>query len=391
MNKLTYPDQVEKIITIFSALEKRARNSLFPNERTGIFVRPGTKNWNKLLKFLYRLSHPYSMERGTGLFDVIALPALFLLAWVTLVVAFGMVYVTTSSPGNSAETNISLEGIFITLCSVSGIFLFLISYFWWIEGMATKRYTLGAKLLVLTVFIISFLSINNSFSKAGRIQLSVNTLPIYVVLVIPSLTYFFAVGLDGIVETLYTIKTGFQAIRSLHNPLQVDNMRSLTLENIHFLENANQTFKLADLTLGELSTLQDWSQANRDATVHRLIPTSVVITILTLIGVSDTARLWTDNIIDETVGIITKFLTNPFSDAFLPGIGIFLILIPVIWFMKNLAKLFTNIAIQNLIIETCIVSRHARQVEIDSFKKQKTSTNSVSFFSCIARLFGIKN
>jgi hypothetical protein len=386
-----YQDQVKRITNLFVAIEKQSRSILFPTERTGIFVRPNIGASNKSLQFAYRLSHPYSAEKGPGILDAIALPVMFILAWLTFAMAFGMIYITAVSPNNSVILSTPADNILMTLCGGIGILLSLISYYWWFEGLTTKRYTIGEKLFVLISFVVFLLIVSNAFKHIGIHQYSGNTLAIYIILVIPSLTYFFAIGLDAFVEVLYTTKIGFYAIRSLHNPLQIGNIQSLVTENIHLIARENQIWKLGDLSPNEISTLREWSQANRDATVHRLIPTSVVITILTLIGISDTARSWTDHNIQIALDVFAKFLINPFSDAFWPGIGISLILIPVIWFMKYLARLFENIAVQNLIIETCIVARHARQVELESQKIQKTSISFENVIAWVANLFKFGN
>lgn len=391
MTDSTYFNQVKRIINLFSGLEKRARNILFPTERTGIFTRPDLKPWNKLQKFLYRLSHPYSTEKGPGLIDVIALPAMLMLAFITFAMAFGMIYTVTVSPDNSVKYIGPNDNVLITICGVVGIFLAVISYYWWFEGLATKRYTIGAKLLVVFSFVGFLLLINNAFRQFGVQQLSATTFAVYIVLVIPSLTYFYAISLDAIIEILYATKISIISIRSLHDPLQIENIRGLVNEKIHSGEDESQIWELADLLPGELTTLQNWSQANRDATVHRIVPASVVITILTLIGISDTARSWADNVIQSALAVFIKFLAQPFSDAFWPGIGISLILIPVIWFIKYLARLFGNIAVQNLIIETCIVARHARQVELESQKKQEISITFEGILAWIVNLFKFGN
>jgi hypothetical protein len=158
----------------------------------------------------------------------------------------------------------------------------------------------------------------------------------------------------------------------LHTPVQIGNIRILLTDKLSSpAMQENHAWKLADLPPAEIEILREWSQANRDASVNRIIPTTVVVTILTLIGMSKIVSNWVDNSVQYTLAVFSKFFTNPFSDAFLPAIGISLILLFVLWFLKTLARLFINIAVQNLIIETCIVAKHSRQVELESIKEPK--------------------
>ncbi len=368
----TYLAQVEKITQLFSSLEERARNILFPIERKGIFVRPNIDDWNKFLKFAYRLTHPYSTEFGPNLLEVIALPVMLFLAWVTFAVAFGMVYAVTNSPGNSTSEAVASENFLFFLCGGIGIFFSIISYYWWFEGLTTKRYTGRAKLWVFLIFCGLVLLTSSLFKSLGAQKIFTDTIAIYVLLVIPSLTYFYAIGLDGFVESLYAITTMIRSIDSLHTPVQIGNIRILLTDKLSSpAMQENHAWKLADLPPAEIEILREWSQANRDASVNRIIPTTVVVTILTLIGMSKIVSNWVDNSVQYTLAVFSKFFTNPFSDAFLPAIGISLILLFVLWFLKTLARLFINIAVQNLIIETCIVAKHSRQVELESIKEPK--------------------
>jgi hypothetical protein len=368
----TYLNQVEKITELFSSLEERARNILFPSERKGIFVRPDIDGWSKFLKFAYRLTHPYSVERGPGLLELISLPVMLLLAWLTFTVAFGMVYVVTNSPDNSTGNTAASENILFVLCGGIGIFLSVISYYWWFEGLATTRYTWRAKVFVFILFCGLVLLVSSLFKPLGAQKIFTDTLAIYVLLVIPSLTYFYAIGLDGFVEALYVIITIIRSIDSLHTPIQIGNIRILLTDDLSSLSmQENYVGGLAELRPAEIETLQEWSQANRDASVHRIVPTTVVVTILTLIGMSKIASDWVDNGVQYALVAFSRFFTNPFSDAFLPAIGISLILLFVVWFLKTLARLFRNIAVQNLIIEACIVAKNSKQAELESYKEQK--------------------
>lgn len=382
----TYLNQVEKIIRLFSSLEERARNILFPAERKGIFVHPNIDGWNKFLKFVYQLTHPYSVERGPSLLEVVTLPVMLSLAWVTFATAFGMVYAVTNSPGYSAGYLITAETILFFLCGGVGLFLSIISYYWWFEGLTTTRYTWRAKLLVFIMFCGLMLLASSLFKPLGAQKIFTDTLAIYILLVIPSLTYFYAIGLDGFVEALYIIITIIRSIDSLHTPVQIENIRILLTDKLSSpAMQENHVWRLTDLPLVEIETLREWSQANRDASVNRIVPTTVVVTILTLIGMSKMASNWVDNSVQYALTVFSRFFTNPFSDAFLPAIGISFVLLFVIWFLKTLARLFRNIAVQNLVIETCIVAKHGRQIELESLKEPKTTVTDI--FEWLIRLF----
>jgi hypothetical protein len=212
-------------------------------------------------------------------------------------------------------------------------------------------------MLVTFVFLWIGLFARMDFRAAGGLDISLARTPLlYSVLVVPIMTFLYFTVINLFVLAGWLYQVAVKTIISLHYPLPTKAIRELIYCDIGPFGSVSSTWKIMDLPKVELQTIQKWAMANRDATEKRTVPTLVTFAILGLFANTG----FFSGILDKIIGLIlpsASDIVSPFS--FSRFIFLALLLIVVIVFVIVLAKLFKNLAVQNLIIETCIVVEHA--------------------------------
>ena len=140
----------------------------------------------------------------------------------------------------------------------------------------------------------------------------------------------------------------------MHNPLPINQVERLVSVDIPSTKKDGETWTLLDLTKSEVRSLLEWAQANREATEKRTIPFSIVLGIIGVLAISDLIRLQADS-------FIANFLTNISRGpaSFPDGILFLFLLIVFAKLIQYLVRLFVNLAVQNIVVEACILAEHA--------------------------------
>jgi hypothetical protein len=124
-------------------------------------------------------------------------------------------------------------------------------------------------------------------------------------------------------------------------------------------------WKLLDLKASEIMALRDWSQANREGTDKRLLPTSIVLAVLAFIATTPMFQQWTLSWVIY-FQVANAEYNDPKSIAPIASVLTMQLLIPLgILFALYLAviyyAMFRNLVVQTYIIETCTVALYAAE------------------------------
>ena len=366
-NKTKYQNQVENIIQLFTVLEAWASKILFPKPNIGAVKEPDLEKWHPWRAFLYRTSHPYSSAKNLGPFAIFGL--IYLPIGVFIGFSYGFSLLFPQNPDVSIlfpPTTLEETVIYLTYSML--IFpLLLVAYYWWFDVFVLSRYITKIKMFLFILVLSSMFLVSIYFSNhslyPGAFENPHNAyeiLCVFVLFITPSFTYSIAVFFDLVLVVMNSIKKIGRFLSSFHLPLHLDNIRVVVSEEFSNSNKEGKTYDLANMDERTLKALVSLARESRTATVHRILPTTLVLGLLAVLVTIDPIR----TVIAQKVSLLGDFVvsyvksprtTNSFGRVFLV-IGIYVTL----RFIRIYIELFRNLAIQNLVIESCTVAMYAR-------------------------------
>lgn len=370
----TKEQKVKSMAEHFSSLVAQAEKIAFPNYRSGILAQQDTTGWNKLRKFIYQVGHPFHIDAKMSLGGVFLIFVAFTLGFYGWPIGLDLLYVTLSGKFGLFQISDIYKGFFLPYGVISAIILIPVSYHWWLEIITEQRYSRRVKFLLFVIYLAIFADFNRqAIAKIPPLLFSWHAVEgkllvgLYLLLIIPATTFMLAILVDSFLLVLYIGRTIFGGVDSMHNPLPIKQVESLVFIDIPSITNDGETWNLLKLTKSEVRSLLEWAQANRDATEKRTIPFSIVLGIIGVLAISDLVRLQADS-------FIANFLTNISRgpSSFPEGILFLFLLIVFAKLIQYLVRLFVNLAVQNIVVEACILAEHAVE-NIDPPQSNKKS------------------
>jgi hypothetical protein len=288
-----------------------------------------------------------------------------------LALTIGLAFLFNQSP---------LEGevqAFLVLGIAVGVFISLVSYPWWFDTLIEKKMPWWIKLgLVIAVFWIINIVLKSFVASAQSVSFQAisrdipTLLYFFLLLLIPAVTYTVSIFFDFLLAILLLIRTVFGDIRAIHDPRPVKTILQLATEQIPAASSDGTSWKLLDLQETDITTLLNWSKANQDGSEKRTMPAFFVAALIGVMLASDSIRSNVDIFFTWLIENSLVPLTSRASKLFFPQIPVLFLLIFILMFtsfsIKSLTMLFRNIVAQNLIIEACIVAKHAGKKTRDS-------------------------
>jgi hypothetical protein len=361
-------EQKAKVITDrFSELSSHAEGLAFPDYRAATFKSKDLSGQNIVLKYIYYLGHPYGTSEKVDL--------VFPLVWVIyLFLLFQAYFVGLNLLIPVISHQIFLFNPFALESLLTMIFGFLggiagsiVTYAWWVD-IARKNINNWIKLIPLIFLSLILYSIikpivyQNPFINWNNLTSNFPFfLAILILLLIPSVTFFIAIVCESILFLLVLIRTTSDWIVSIHAPRPVETINKLAFDEIVPSKLDNPKWRLCNLNLKDITVLHNWSEANRDSSEKRTIPTLLFATILVLPFSSDIIRQMIDKLFFILLTNSSVFINAGSQTKFPDGSNItsllilFFIVYIVIKFLNVLLALSRNIVVQNLIIEACIL------------------------------------
>jgi len=395
--------RIDALLDRFSALLKHVQTLAFPSLRKGVTAPPDMTGWSKLRRIAFTISSPLPTTFTPGAFW----PPVVSMVWVTVSLywihsavallnhIFDISPPTTSQP----EQAILLEIIVWVILTIMAA-LILAAYWRWLEFFRDQRYSAVWRVILAIVFMLCNFGFLWWLDQEYSAQFSVHLwhdradlrsfVITYVCLVIPAATFYYMFAIGTIVWGARLLWAIPKYLRSAHDPFPRELIRKIALEPIPMGNGSDEPWKLVSLRTEDLELLRGWAAANREATDKRLLPTAILFGVLaifantqTFVGFVDKALTWLWGSIR-----ITELTAHTGSMPFAAGqylVSIY-ILVFVLFFVQLLLELFRNLVTQSLIIEACIIVRHASEQSRSADSVNEMAENRGGFWE---RLLGL--
>ncbi len=185
---------------------------------------------------------------------------------------------------------------------------------------------------------------------------------------------------DVVIWLAWSFSIIFGQVIRYHQPVSTLLVQSLATESVLERSDGQSPMTLLDLNLSTIQTLREWAQANRDSTDKRLMPTVLTLAALQVVGLSYILDLPIWPAIFDVIKYVYDLLQK---QAPVIGLGsawygllLGVLATSALLLLKFVGGLFSNLAIQGLIIEACIVAEYVKKSAEDSVSA--TSSNLAS-------------
>lgn len=358
----------QDLIDKFSALVKHTEELAFPNYRTGILSQPDMSSWGKVRTFFYKTTHSGLLIDSNHFWEILVY-GLWSLASLTSL-ALGILFIDQkyySLP--NAKTNLLVNNSWVIGIAVTATILVIpVIIYWGYEVYTDKRYSINWRISITAFFALMIVWISQNISLHAQLGDWLNRdsgLALsYFVFIGPALAYLTALWLDLFLSFFYLLRVTLGGVNSLHDPLPINKINELLLKDIP-TNKEGVAWHLLNLSKDEVQIIHKWAIANREATEKRIIPITIGLSLFSLLTFGNFIQKSADDFIARYVTTFTSILANPFSFDILTviiNVGIFLLILLVVTLITQaLVGLFVNLAVQNIIIETCLVAEYSKK------------------------------
>lgn len=389
-----YPERVNFFIEKYSSLVQYTEQLIFPKYRREL--PKDSIHWGWYKKTVHKLSHPLSLSQGAlgemAWFFILMFLSQANLGWGVMFLAPALFHMP-SMFSSSVFTSIMLA----ILATIFALPLVSVTYYWWYLVFTSKQYRTITRLILIAVemaFVWGFgQAIKSSSPSARFINTTTDIIPLvisFLLFLIPSISYLLLIGTEIIGQFLQLITALSHDMQSMHDPLPLKQVKLLSINEIPGTDE-KPAWKLQALSLHEIQALRKWAEANRESTDKRTLPTIVVFGFLALFLSSETIKqAITEPIIRSWWGCLTFFWyamkSQPgiiFSWRYLGATFVLVITLTIaVSLLKMFSRLFRNLAVQSLIIETCILAENSHvenylSKEIEAHDPQKKGSHGL--------------
>jgi hypothetical protein len=218
---------------------------------------------------------------------------------------------------------------------------------------------IGILAAVFSLPVIYNLGNTITFSKLLKFYVSNFLLTLFLlVLLLPSIIFFYTNIIDAVIWILWIFVSGIFAFVFFHSPFTVKQVRKLVLDGAK--SSDGKLWKLVDVPDIELGTLKKLAESNRDGTDKRLVPITLFLGLLQVLGWEFLTKflgidsLWNGML--QALIMRDNFMIILTSAAF----GFMLSLL----FLSTFARLISNLLAQGIIIEACILVQYGREKQL---------------------------
>ncbi|MBL8080479.1 MAG: hypothetical protein JNM55_21085 [Anaerolineales bacterium] len=373
-----YNQRIEQYISRYSSLVKYAEELAFPAHSLGMPSQ--SKKWRWLRRTAYKLSHPFTTME-TDIWNVIGYVLLVFLMQSSL--GWGIMILAPALYGTPAILTFSNLGgtLSLIIALIFSIPLAYVTYYWWYELFTSEQYRPALRIFLVFLQLILVIGLTEGFrnrSVTGQLMNSstgvVPLLVSYAIFLIPAATYILIIIFEILVQFKELFTSVSRSIATVHDPLPLDQIKKLALEEIPGSENT-MAWRLSSLSLNEIITLRSWAQANQESTDKRTLPAILILTFLALLLNSETVKDVVEPAIkwwwQECSYVWTAAHSSPsniFSWEYLAAILVFAVtLIITKKILRTFSRLFKNFPVQSLVVEACILAERAHD---ENFKIQ---------------------
>jgi len=356
-------EKAAEIIMRFRSLTKYAETIVFPRTKNSIFLPVNMDTWHPVRKVLHKASAPYLYANDRDKTSIVY----FILSIFILIMTFSTLVlaekVAKTIPIGADWLRFGFLVIFSFL-SLYGILSFL----------RDSRYHIALRIFILLIFGITCLVLGGKLFPVVPPNTHVITsfgryfkvLFLMFSALSPVLLFLINTFLIAFLSYIQLLK--FTAI--IQTPTTDESIEKLLHSEITDAKANNQNWQLLDLSKNEITYLRLWSESNLNSSEKRTIPAIVVAALIGLFLSIDGIR---------------NFLTAPFTitaisgpQSWLSNLLLIAVFSFIVIFSRTMVAIFKNIAIQSLIVETCLIAEYAVGEDKDSqIEKNESPLNTL--------------
>lgn len=321
------------------------------------------------------MAHPFTIAENS-FWDSVGYFILVFLMQMNL--GWGLMFLAPVMLGSPVILSFANLGnaISLILALIFSIPLAAVSCYWFFDIFTDKNTHPKSPYILAMIdlfFIIGFsFAVCNDSSSKHLIVSSANIIPFlvsYILFFIPVITYFLIICSEAVALFRQIILSISRSVKTIHDPLPLEQVRALTVEEIPAFEN-KPGWKLSSLSLHELQTLRIWAEANLEATDKRTLPAVFVFGLLALFLSSDTIK-------QSIVEPVTTFWWNELTFVWIAAtmsplkllswdfaLSILVLTVTLIitkYLLRTFSRLFRNFPVQSLVVEACILAESAHE------------------------------
>lgn len=337
-------EKAVEIIKRFRSLVSHAEFIVFPKTKNSIFLPINMDGWPSIRKFLYKISLPYLYSNDAGKTSIIY----FIFSFFNLIMIFSTLILAENIAKSTSTSADWIRFGFLV------IFSFL-SLYGTVSFLRDSRYHIILRIVVLLVFGIVCLALaTNLFphiTPNTRGAMSFEKYAQVLFLVFSSLSPVLLFLINTLLTVLLTYIQILKSTETIQTPTTGESIEKLLHVEIIDAQSNNQGWRLLDLSKDEITYLRLWSESNLNSSEKRTIPAIVVAALISLFLSIDGVR---------------NFITSPFTftaingpQSWLSNILLIVVMAFVVIFSKTMIANFKNIAIQSLIVETCLIAEYS--------------------------------
>jgi hypothetical protein len=370
-NPSNWAAQSQRLLNQFRDLNSTVASLAF-SKRDDHHALPDMAAWKGIKKFFYYYAHPMEWYVSGNIFGLIY----FIGSMWSWIIWWAFAIIILSKPLGTYlvfnQGSITPNVIEITLLIIPILFLaspFIRMYYL----LKDDRYLLPMRRAVVVVAVLSFPALLVvCFFKlpAGVFQIYFSGFGnfIFLVLGVCSLlpfSIYMVITIFDFMEFFGVIAcSSLKSINTFYKPVQYDLIQSILKTDF---SQSDRYWKLSDLSIKELETFQEWSEANRDTSEKRLNTALLFFAVMSILVANPTMNSFLSKIFSSLVFLFSGFWIN--RDVILISSATIvwylvsvLIFVMAVWCVGLLLRMIRNLAVQGLIIESCIVAKQTKSV-----------------------------
>lgn len=347
-----------ELINRFRSLVKHAEIVAFPQTKNSIFLPVSMETWTPIKRILYKASLPYlyTNEKGKG-------GILYLILSI-------FIFAMTFSAWVLAEKTAKIAPIDADWLRFSFLITYLFLSLYGVLGfLRDTRYPIVVRILILIFLLLASVVIAGmSFPLNSNNAHAITSFDryfkvLFLTFAVLSTTLLFFINTLLIVLLSYVQLLRFT--KTIQTPMTDKGIEELLHAEIVDALPSSQNWRLLDLSKNEISYLRLWSESNLNSSEKRTTPAIVFAALSGLLLSIGWGR--------DFLATSIKISSSGTSQSWLNYLLLIILISFVVIFSETMVAIFKNIAIQSLIVETCLVAEYA--VEDNKETQIKESNN----------------
>lgn len=333
-----------ELMNRFRSLVKHAEVVAFPQAKSSVFLPVSMDTWIPIRRILYKASQPYLYINEKGKESILYL------------ILSLFIFAMTFSAWILAEKTAKIAPIDADWLRFSFLITYLFLSLYGVLGFLRDfRFPVVVRFFVfMFILLVSVVTAGSLFPLNSNNVHVITSFDRYFKVLFLTFAVLSTILLFFINTLLIVLLSYIQLLRftkTIQTPMTDKAIEELLRAEIADVILGSQNWQLLDLSKNEISYLRLWSESNLNSSEKRTTPAIVVLALSGLL----ISMSWVRDFLATSIKVNSD---NYFQSW--PSYLLLIILFSfVVIFSETMVAIFKNIAVQSLIIETCLVAEYA--------------------------------